>query len=420
MLILVNFIWKFAFILGFGIGLAALLTWMERRQSAYSQDRLGPTRAHFFNWPGTNKPFILFGLLHVVADGAKMFFKEPVVPRGADRTLFLVAPLIGFVTVVVTLALIPFGPDISISVAALEGGGCPWYAAARDGACYFETPLQVATLDAGLLIVFAIGSLGVYAAALAGWSSNNRFGLLGGLRASAQSVSYEVALGLTVVGVLIAFGSTELGAIASAQDGLLFGFLPAWGVFLQPVGAALFFVAAIAETKRPPFDMPEGESEIVGFFLEYSSMGFALFLLSEFMEIVVLAMVFTVLFLGGWQMPYLIGENSVSLGFFTLEGSVWVAIAGTLVFMVKVFFLCALQLQIRWTLPRFRYDQVMTLGWKMLLPLAIVNIFVTAALVWWDPTQQILAYVSAAIIILFVLVVIAGPRRPAIAHEHGH
>jgi NADH-quinone oxidoreductase subunit H len=408
MFLLVSTLIKFGFIFAFAVSLAAVLTWMERRQSAYAQDRLGPTRAHFLKIRG--KPWVLFGLFHVMADGAKMFFKEPVVPRAADKTLFKMAPLVGWTTVILTLALIPFGPDIDTSTwGTLTVFG--WEVSTKG---WGAIPLQIARVDAGILIVFAIGSLGVYAAALAGWASNNRFALLGGLRASAQSVSYEVALGLTAVGVLIAYGSTELGAIAYAQEGLLFGFLPAWGVFIQPLGAVLFFVAATAETKRTPFDMPEGESEIVGYFLEYSSMGFGMFMLSEFVEIVILAMVFTTLFLGGWQLPWIIGDSSVNFfNLFTVEGSVAVAIAGTLVFCIKTFFICALQLQIRWTLPRFRYDQVMRLGWKVLLPLALVNIFVTALLVWWDPSLQVLASLSIAIILLFVLVVIAGPRRPS-------
>jgi NADH-quinone oxidoreductase subunit H len=406
--LIVNALWKLAFIASFALTLAAVLTWLERRQSAYAQDRLGPTRAHFFRLFG--RPVTLAGLMHVLADSAKMFFKEPHTPGGADVPLFRMAPMVGWTTVLVTLSLIPFGPDLAFTVDQVAGLACPSWTVAEGGECWFRTPLQVATLDAGILVVFAVGSLGVYAAALGGWASNNRFGLLGGLRASAQSVSYEVALGLTVVGVLVAFGTTELGAIAKAQDATLLGFLPAWGIFLQPVGAALFLVAGIAEAKRIPFDLPEGESEIVGYFVEYSSMGFGLFMLAEFAEVVLLSMVFTTLFLGGWQAPF-IGESSVYLGFTVVEGPIAVAIAGVVVFCAKTIFMCVFQLQVRWTLPRFRYDQVMHLGWKIMLPIALGNIFVTALLVWWDPTLDILATVSAVAIVLFVLVVIAGPRR---------
>jgi NADH-quinone oxidoreductase subunit H len=387
----------------FALVLAAVLTWMERRQSAYSQDRLGPTRAHFFKLFG--KPFVLFGLIHIVADAVKMLFKEPFVPRDADRAVYKLAPLIGFVTSLVILALIPFGPDL-----VTESWGA--------------IPLQVARLDAGVLIALAVGSLGIYGAALAGWASNNRFALLGGMRASAQSISYEIALGLTLVGILIAYGSTEFSVIVNAQNGLLYGFLPNWGFFIQPLGATLFFVAATAETKRTPFDLPEGESEIIGYFVEYSSMGFGLFMLGEYVEIVVLACMFATLFLGGWQFPYLIGNTSTAFDSFFLSigftNIAWLRpLLGMMVFAVKVFLLCALQLQIRWTLPRFRYDQLMRLGWKTLLPLALVNIFVTAVLVWWDPSLMLLANVGMAIILLFVLVVVAGPRRRE-AVSHGH
>lgn len=389
----------------FVMPLASVLTWMERRQSAYSQDRLGPHRAHFMTLFG--KPVTLGGLVHILADGLKMFFKEPFVPRAADKLVFHLAPAVGFVMSLVIIALVPFGPDVQ------TGWGGPWE---------FVT-FQVARIDTGLLLIFALGSLSVYGAALAGWSSNNRFAVLGGLRAAAQSISYEIALGLTVVGMIIVTGSTELSSMVAEQSGTMFhGLLPRWGIFLQPVGAVLFLTAAIAETKRTPFDLPEGESEIIGYFLEYSSMGFGLFMLGEFVEIVVLGALFTSLFLGGWQMPWLLGQHSLWLGFTTVAIGPWVhALLGMLFFGLKVFFMCALQLQIRWTLPRFRYDQLMHLGWKGLLPLAILNIFVTAGLVWWDPSLEILASTGVGIITLFILVVIAGPRRtPVHVPAAGH
>ncbi|MBI3180427.1 MAG: NADH-quinone oxidoreductase subunit H [Deltaproteobacteria bacterium] len=384
-------------VLAFAMPLASLLTWMERRQSAYSQDRLGPQQAQIRLF---GRRVRLFGLLHILADGLKMFFKESFVPRAADKAVFKVAPIIGFATALMVLALVPFGPDLTTE---------------RWGVI----PLQVARVDSGILLVLAVTSLSVYGAALAGWASNNRFALLGGLRASAQAISYEIALGLTLVGVLIAYGSTELAAVVEAQKGVLYGFLPNWGIFVQPLAAVLFFTAAIAETKRAPFDLPEGESEIIGYFVEYSSMGFGLFMLGEFVAIVVLAALFTTLFLGGWQLPWVIGDTSVFLGLWTVEAS-WVrAVAGMLVFGIKVFLVCALQLQLRWTLPRFRYDQLMHLGWKLLLPLALVNIFVTAVLVWWDPTLDALTHVGLATIVFFGVVVIAGPRRrPAQVSVH--
>jgi NADH-quinone oxidoreductase subunit H len=373
-------------VFGFAMPLASLLTWMERRQSAYSQDRRGPNRAHFLTLRG--RPVAMFGLLHIAADGLKMFFKEPFVPAGADRRLFLVAPLFGFVTALMALALIPFGPDIG----ALQ--------------------LQIVRIDGGLLFVFAISSLGVYSAALAGWASNNRLALLGGLRASAQTISYEIALGLTAVGVLIAYGSTELGALVEAQSGLiLYGALPNWGIFVQPLAAVMFLTAAIAETKRGPFDLPEGESEILGYFLEYSSMGFGLFMLTEFIEVVVLGALFTTLFLGGWQLPWVLSGDSLSLFGLHTSNPWLVGLAGMAVFGGKTFLVCALQIQLRWSLPRFRYDQLMDLGWRILLPLSLFNIAATALLVWWDPSLGVLAGVSALGVVGFILVVIGGPRK---------
>ncbi len=390
---------KFLFIaFAFTMVIAAVLTVLERRQSAYAQDRLGPSRAHFIKIFG--HPFIFFGLFHVVADGMKMFFKEAFVPTTADKWIFRIAPIIGFAAVLVTMALIPFGPDIT-----LFGD--------------FVLQLQVVRVDTGVLLLFAIGSLGVYGAALGGWASNNRFGLLGGLRSAAQSISYEIALGLTIVGILIAYGSTELYALGIAQSGTFFyGILPNWGIFIQPLGAILFFTAAIAETKRAPFDMPEAESEILGYFVEYSSMGFGLFMLAEFLEIVALGALFTTLFLGGWQAPWIIGDGYV-LGLPSADYQWLYGLVGFAVFAIKTIFMCLLQLQIRWTLPRFRYDQLMRIGWKNLLPLALVNIFITAGLVWWDPTNKLLLYVGITMIVLFIVVVIAGPRRvtaPAEAH----
>jgi NADH-quinone oxidoreductase subunit H len=396
---------KFAvLVLGFVLPLASVLTWMERRQSAFSQDRLGPHRAHFFTVFG--KPFTAFGLLHVVADAIKMFFKEPFAPRAADKLVFHIAPAIGFVTSMMIMGLVPFGPDIHTGLGGL-----------------WETiPLQIARLDSGLLLVFALGSLGIYGAALAGWSSNNRFALLGGLRASAQGVSYEIALGLTVVGLLMAGGTTELSALIEVQSGSAFyGYLPRWGIFLQPMGAMLFLVAAIAETKRVPFDLPEGESEIIGYFMEYSAMGFGLFMLGEFVEIITLSALFTTLFLGGWQLPGVLVDQSLHLGPLSFSLGPWVyGLVGMGIFASKVFLMCVLQLQIRWTLPRFRYDQLMNLGWKSLLPLSLVNIFATALLIYFDPSLNSLVHFGVLQIVGFFLVTLAGPRQLAPAPVSAH
>jgi NADH-quinone oxidoreductase subunit H len=257
--------------------------------------------------------------------------------------------------------------------------------------------LQVANLNVGILYVFAMASLGVYGIVIGAWASNNKFSLLGGVRGSAQMISYEVAMGLSVMGILMVYGTLDLQEIARGQGASIgellppaltflkpvIGWVPAWGIFLQPLGFLLFFTAAIAETKRIPFDLPEGESEIVaGYSVEYSGGKFLMFFAGEFAEIVVAAALAATLFFGGWQVPYLMRD-----GFHFPWGTVWLLSQAAVVLMqvaafaVKVVFFCWLQILIRWTVPRFRYDQVMRLGWKMLLPLALVNVVVTAIVI---------------------------------------
>ena len=386
---------KFAVIAGFVLVVAALLTWMERRQSAYMQDRRGPHRASFFSIRG--KPVTLWGLVHIIADSTKMLFKEPFMPQAADAFTFQLAPAIGFVSSLMIIAFVPFGPDVH------TGWEAPWDV----------IPLQLVRVDGGLLWILAMGSLGIYGTALAGWSSNNKFALLGGIRASAQSISYEIALGLTLVGMLMVSGESDLsGILASQQADLLGGWLPRWGLFVQPVAAVLYFVAAMAETKRAPFDMPEGESEIIGYFVEYSSMGFGLFMLGEFVEVVVLAALFSTVFLGGWMPPGYTAEGGVSMGPLVLAPHSGLVVAfGLMTFATKVLLMCMLQLQVRWTLPRFRYDQLMDVGWKMLLPWSLVNIAVTMVAIVADPSLGLLLQLNAVITGLFILVVWAGPKK---------
>lgn len=407
---LVTTLIKFAIIAGFVLVVGALLTWMERRQSAYIQDRMGPHRASFFSFRG--KPVTLWGLVHVIADSTKMLFKEPFMPGAADAFVFQLAPAVGFVSSLMIMAFIPFGPDLHTGLEA------PWDV----------IPLQLVRVDGGLLWIFAMGSLGIYGTALAGWSSNNKFALLGGIRASAQSVSYEITLGLTLVGMLMVSGHSELSAMMEVQQGsILGGYLPRWGLFLQPVGAMLYFVAAMAETKRAPFDMPEGESEIIGYFVEYSSMGFGLFMLGEFVEVVVLAALFSTIFLGGWMPVGFGADQAVHLGpIHVAAGGIGMALLGMATFAVKVLLMCVLQLQVRWTLPRFRYDQLMDVGWKMLLPWSLVNILVSMGAIWLDPTFGRLLQLNGVLTFLFVLVVMAGPKRVERAQalkfgdSHGH
>ena len=355
------------FLLLFVLNLSAVLTWMERRQSAMMQDRLGPVRANI----GKVR---LWGLLHPIADALKLLMKEDFNPPHAYRAFYVLAPILALLPVLLVFAVIPFGPPI-----------CPGQLGAvmRAGTMATCAPgglqhLQIARIDIGLLFVFAIASLSVYGAVLAGWASNNNYALLGGLRAAAQMLSYEITMGMAVMGIFLVYGSLEPSAIVAKQASFW-----DWGIIKQPLGFILFFFAAIAETKRAPFDIPEGESEIVGYFVEYSGTRFMVFYLGEFLEIVFVGTLVTTLFLGGWQLPGLVdGGLDGFLGFINLELPHWlVSVLRVGVFATKVFLLCFLQLAIRWTLPRLRYDQLMKLGWKGMLPASIINVVVTAALV---------------------------------------
>lgn len=333
--------------------LTLYLTWAERKVSAVMQDRIGANRASILG-------LRLFGLFQPFADAIKMIFKEDFKPSFSRRFLHTLAPFLSFFFVAVTVAAVPFGGRITI------GGR--------------TVALQVLDMNVGLLFILAMLSLGIYGILLSGWSSNNRFALLGGMRGAAQFISYEVALGLSLVGVVMVFPSLRLSEVVTAQGGLLFGFLPKWGVVLQPLGFFVFFVAALAETKRVPFDMPEGESEIIGFFTEYGGLKWGLFMFTDFMEIVIVSCLTATLFFGGWQVPWL-GAG----GFIFPWGGAWtlppwlVTVFQVLAFNLKVFFFCWLQILIRWTYPRFRYDQLMNLGWKVLIPLGLLNIVITAA-----------------------------------------
>lgn len=331
--------------------LTSLLTWMERKQSAVMQDRIGANRAPLFGVRA-------FGLPHILADALKMFFKEDYVPPGGDRLLHTAAPIAAVFFALMSFAAIPFGDVLVV--------------AGR------EVRLQVLDLNVGLLFVFAMMSMGIYGTFLAGFSSNNKYAFLGGLRASSQMISYEITMGATLVGLLMIFESLDLGEIIRGQGKLLWGWLPQWGVFVQPLGFILFLVAGIAETKRVPFDLPEGESEIIGYFVEYSSMKFGAFFMVDFIETILIAALITTLFFGGWQVPYLAaGGFDFPWGSAVSMAPIAVSLLQVAAFGLKVVFFCWLLLLIRWTLPRFRYDQLMRLGWKMILPLSVLNIFLT-------------------------------------------
>jgi NADH-quinone oxidoreductase subunit H len=338
------------------LSLAGLLTWAERKQSAVMQDRVGPNRANLGR-------LTAFGLLHPLADGIKMITKEDFIPDGAHRTLHTLAPAAAMFPALVVFAVIPFG-----DVVHLFGR---------------EIPLQVAKLNVGIVYIFAVSSLAVYGTMLAGWASNNNYALLGGLRASSQMISYELSMGLSILGILMIYQSAQLDVIVRQQGELLWGFLPMWGIFLQPLAFFLFLAAALAENKRVPFDLPEGESEIIGYFVEYSSMKFGMFFLAEFVEIIIVAGLTTTLFFGGWQVPYLQADGfhwPFALGMWALPH--WLVVCLQVgAFSLKVLLGCWILLVVRWSLPRFRYDQVMRLGWKVLLPLALVNLLVTAIVV---------------------------------------
>lgn len=338
------------------LNLAGVLGWVERKGSALIQDRIGANRASIFGFAG-------MGLVNtLIADPIKFLTKEDFIPARGDRLLHTLAPCLALFPALVTFAVIPFGDVLIVGDR--------------------EINLQVANLNIGILYIFGMTSLSVYGIVIGAWASNNKFSLLGGVRGAAQMISYEIAMGLSVIGVLMVYGTLELQAMVRAQGELLWGWLPAWGVFRQPLAFLLFFTAAVAETKRLPFDAPEGESEIVaGYHVEYSGGKFLMFFAGEFAEVVTAAGLVTTLFFGGWQVPYLLRD-----GFYFPGGGVLllaplaVTILQVLAFALKVVFFCWLQILLRWTLPRFRYDQVMRLGWKMLLPAALVNVFITA--VW--------------------------------------
>ncbi|MBI3316061.1 MAG: NADH-quinone oxidoreductase subunit H [Candidatus Omnitrophica bacterium] len=358
------------FFLGGVLNLAGLLTWVERKQSAVMQDRIGANRAWIefkspwlrpVNW--LLRPLNVLGIFHSLADAVKMFVKEDFMPRGADKFLYNLAPVISVVFALLSFAAIPFGNVLQVGARSIN--------------------LQIADVNAGVLFVFAMMSLGVYGVILAGFSSNNNYAYLGGMRAASQMLSYEITMGISLMGIVLAYGTLGLQDIVRSQGGYFFdGWLPAWGFTVQPLAFILFMTAALAETKRVPFDLPEGESEIIGYFVEYSGMKFGMFFLTDLVETVLVACLMTTFFLGGWQVPYLSAD-----GFHFPWGAVWllphlaVAVLGMVSFILKVVFFNWFFMAIRWTLPRFRYDQLMHLGWKILFPASLLNVIVTSVVV---------------------------------------
>ncbi|RLE18667.1 MAG: NADH-quinone oxidoreductase subunit NuoH [Acidobacteria bacterium] len=311
--------------------MVAVGTWVERRGAAFIQDRVGPNRVALFG------KFRIMGLTQPVADGIKFFFKEDVIPANADRILFVLSPIIAFIPATMTFAAIPFGRPFDVS-----------------GVHYFLSILPPAT-NIGVLYIFAIGSMGVYGIIIGSWSSNNKWSILGGMRASAQVISYELAMTMAVVGVVLSTGSLQMDKIVSAQTGL-------WNVIPQILGALVFYVSMFAETNRLPFDFAEGESEIIGYHTEYGSMKFSMFALAEYANMVTASGLFVTLYLGGWHFPW-------------LDQFIWGSI---LAFLLKIAVVLWTFVWVRWTLPRFRYDQLMRLGWKVMIPLSLLNMVVVA------------------------------------------
>jgi NADH-quinone oxidoreductase subunit H len=354
-----------------------VLTWVERKQGAVMSDRIGANRA-YLRIPFTQVKLVWWGLFHGLADGMKMLLKEDWKPATYDKLAYALAPWVTFAPVLLVFAVIPFGGTLR---PAELFSALPPVAAWFGDRTY---ALQIAALDAGLLVVFAFGGITIIGAMLAGWSSSNKFSLLGALRAGSQMISYELVMGLTVLGLILLYGTVDLRRIAEQQSGLLLGFLPAWGIFLQPFAAILFLTAAIAENKRIPFDLPEAESELIaGYFTEYSAMKMGLFMFAEFIEIAIIAALFATLFLGGYNLPYM------NDGGFALPGGMTIAmshgavlVTQVVVFLGKVFLLCSFQILVRWSLPRFRYDQLLKFAWKFMFPLALVNLAATVLVAW--------------------------------------
>lgn len=354
---------KAALVLGAVLHLAALNTWIERKGAALIQDRVGANRAAIFG-------FDLAGIINtLVADPVKAIMKEDFVPKGTTQLMHSLGPFLAVFPVLVSFAVIPFGPAFTWNGQVIT--------------------LQLANLNVGVLFIFAMGSLAVYGVVLAGWVSNNKFSLLGGLRASAQMISYEITMGISIVGLLAMYQTLDLNEIISLQGGSIMN----WGLLMSPfnvIAFLVFFTSMMAETKRAPFDLPESESEIVaGYLTEYSGMKFLLFWLGEFAEIVVASAVVVVLFFGGWQIPWVdLAQIPADWGgvlphWFKENNFQWAPLFGAAVFGAKVSFFCVLQIVLRWTLPRFRFDQLMALCWKLMLPVSIVNLVASVAWFLW-------------------------------------
>ncbi len=316
--------------------IAMYSTYAERKVAAFMQDRIGPNRAG------------PFGILQPLADGVKMFMKEEIIPDVSNKSLFILGPCLAMLTACMTSAVIPWGRGITIN-----------------GTFY---QLQAADLNIGILYLFGVVSIGVYGIMIGGWASNNKYSLLGALRASSQMISYEIAMGLAIIALIMMSGTLSVREIAEQQQGWH------WNVLYQPLGFFIFIICAFAETNRAPFDLPECETELVGgYHTEYSSMKLGFYLFAEYINMFISSAVISTFYFGGYNMPL--------IGRFVHDPN-WLSIFGTVFFFGKIFFFIFFFMWVRWTLPRFRYDQLMNLGWKVMIPLSILNIFLTGIVMW--------------------------------------
>ncbi len=332
---------KIGFVMAVSLGTVSYLIFFERKIAAWAQDRIGPNRVG--PW----------GLVQPLIDGAKLLIKEGVTPDYVVKPIYNLAPMLAFIAAAIGFAVVPFGP---------VGASAPTFFGNR-------VDFQIApSVDIGILYILAIGSLGVYGVILGGWASNNKYSFLGGLRSSAQLISYEIPLGMSILGIILLTGSVDLNNIIDWQDRHI------WGIFAQPLGFLLFLISAFAETNRLPFDLPESEQELVGgFHTEYSGMKFGLFFLGEYLHVITVSFLVTILFLGGWDLPFVLDQYQTG----------WIAaLAKLAVMLFKVVGVIGFIMWVRWTLPRFRYDTLMDLAWKRMIPLALINLTVTAAILY--------------------------------------
>jgi NADH-quinone oxidoreductase subunit H len=333
-------LFKVALVLTFfllALGIAAYSTYGERKVAAFMQDRVGPDRAG------------PFGLLQPLADGVKMFMKEEMIPQQSNKWLFILGPSLAMLTALMTGIVIPWSSPIHVNGEVMS--------------------LQITDINIGILYVFGVLSLGVYGIMIGGWASNNKYSLLGALRASSQMISYEIAMGLAIIALVMKTGNLSFGEIVAQQSSV-------WNVFIQPLSFLIFLICAFAETNRAPFDLPECETELVGgYHTEYSSMKLGLYLFAEYINMFISSAVISCLYFGGYNLPF---QDSLGLT------GIWLNIAQFGFLFAKIIFFIFFFMWIRWTLPRFRYDQLMSLGWKILLPLAILNILITGIVMWFN------------------------------------